>query len=141
MTNNNILRSKQPKKYLLSLCIKLNNNETEIINIKSLKDTNALLQEIKEKRNLNDKIMKLIQNKIYNAIEIIKKILDYNLNKYTYKNLVQINRQMMNNKEKKGKEEIKSKNNSSKQVNKYFGNEVRLSMNEVKKVESLNISY
>ena len=64
------------------------------------------------------------------------------MNKYTYKNLVEINRQIMNNKEEKGKEEIKTKkNNSWKQVNKYFDNEIRLTMNDVKKVESLNISY
>jgi hypothetical protein len=140
--------SKPNKKYLLSLCIKLNNNEQEIINIKSLKDTSALLQEIKEKRNLNEKTIKLIQMKINNAVEIIQKIFDYNLNKHTYKNLVDINHQLINNREEKVKEKVEEKgaikikkNNSSKQVNKYFKNDMKLTMNDAKKNESLNISY
>ena len=147
ITNNNVLRSNKPqKKYLLSLCIKLNNNETEIINIKSLKDTNALLQEIKEKRNLNEKTVKVIQKKINNAVEIIKKIFDYNLNKYTYKNLVDINHQVISYKDKGEKDEEKIKKNkikyhSSKQLNKFFENERNLTLNDVKNVEFLNISY
>ena len=147
ITTNNVLRNNKPqKKYLLSLCIKLNNNETEIINIKSLKDTNALLQEIKEKRNLNEKTVKVIQKKINNAVEIIKKIFDYNLNKYTYKNLVDINHQVISYKDKGEKDEEKIKKNkikyhSSKQLNKFFENERNLTLNDVKNVEFLNISY
>ena len=79
--------------------------------IKSLKDTNALLQEIKEKRNLNEKMVKLIQNKIIDAVDIIQKIFDYNLNKYTYKNLTDINYQI--NHKQKLKEEIYNKRNKS----------------------------
>ena len=42
----------------------------------------------------------------------------------------------------KEKVETKSnKNKSSKQLNKYLGDEMLLTMNENKKVESLNISY
>ena len=149
IVNNNVLRNNKPqKKYLLSLRIKINNNETEIINIKSLKDTNALLQEIKEKRNLSDKTVKLIQKKINNAVEIIKKIFDYNLNKYTYKNLVDINHQLISHKDKNEKDDEKIKrgidktrHHSSKYVNKFFENEKNLAMNDVKNVEFLNISY
>ena len=136
--------NKKNKNYLLSLCIKLDNNEKEIINIKSIEDINGLLEEIKEKRNLNEKTIKLIQMKIIKAIEIIQKIFDTNLNKHTYKNLVDINRQIINNKEEKNKEkeEIKrKKNNSSKQVNKYFKNDMKLSKNDLKNVDSMNISY
>ena len=138
---SNVLRSNKPsKQYLISLCLKLDNNETEIINIKSLKDTNALLQEIKEKRNLNEKMVKLIQNKIIDAVDIIQKIFDYNLNKYTYKNLTDINYQI--NHKQKLKEEIYNKRNkSSKTLNKYFDERMKLSINDVKQVESLNISY
>ena len=76
-------------------------------------------------------------------MEIIKKIFDYNLNKYTYKNLVDINHQFISYNDEKRKKEIKNnhKNNSSKQLNKYFDNEIKLTMNDVKQVERLNISY
>ena len=151
INNTPIKNNNPPKKYLLSLRLKLNNNETEIINIKSLKDTKALLQEIKEKRNLNDKIIKLIQIKINNAVEIIQNIFDYNLNKYTYKNLIEINNQIINKREKpkiklkikeKEKAILKSKKyNSSKQLNKLFNNEMKFTINDIKKLESLNISY
>ena len=84
--------------------------------------------------------MKLIQKKIINAVEIIHKIFDYNLNKYTYKNLIDINYQI--NHKHKLKEEIYNKRNkSSKTLNKYFGERMKLSMNDVKQFESLNISY
>jgi hypothetical protein len=147
LINNNALRNNKPqKKYLLSLCIKVNNNQTETINIKSLNDINALLQEIKEKRNLDDKTLKVIQQKITEAVEIIMKILDCNLSKYTYKNLVDINHQIMTYKEKGEKDDKKIKKSkvkyhSSKCVNRFFENEKNLAMNDVKNVEFLNISY
>ena len=142
---SNVLRNNNKlKPYLLSLCIKLENNQKEIINIRSLKDTDNLLQEIKEKRNLNPKMIKLIKMKINKAVEIITNIFDYNLNKYCYKNLVDINNQIVNNKEKKEniREDIKIvKNNSFKQVRKFFEDEFILTINDIKKVESLNISF
>jgi hypothetical protein len=147
LINNNALRNNKPqKKYLLSLCIKVNNNQTETINIKSLNDINALLQEIKEKRNLDDKTLKVIQQKITEAVEIIMKILDCNLSKYTYKNLVDINHQIMTYKEKGEKDDKKIKKSkvkyhSSKCVNRFFENEKSLAMNDVKNVEFLNVSY
>ena len=144
MAQNNILRSnKSSKPYLLSLCIALENNQKEIINIKSIKDVNLLLQQIKEKRNLSEKMIKLIQKKINITMEIMNNIFDYNLNRYTYKNLVDINHQIINHKERKAQEidSIKNKNNSSKQLNKIFDDEFKLNMKDVKKGESLNISY
>jgi hypothetical protein len=146
--NNNILRGTKPQKqYLLTLRLKLDKNDPEIINIKSLKETNILLKEIQEKKKkLTENDIKLITKKINNAVEIIQKIFEFNLNRYTYKNLANINHQIIKYREKKQMEKEKvetksNKNKSSKQLNKYLGDEMLLTMNENKKVESLNISY
>jgi hypothetical protein len=141
--NGNILRSnKSQKQYLLSLCLKFGNKDTEILNFKTLKDTNGILQKVKEKRNLNDKVVKLIQMKINKAVQIIKQIYELNLNKYTYKNLANINYQITNSKHEKGREHIKiNRSKSSKEINKFYGEEMKVKMNDVKQVEMLNISY
>jgi hypothetical protein len=139
--NNYQIRSNNEtsKPYLLSLSVKLDDG-IEIINIKSLKDINIVLEEIKEKKNLNEKMVKLIQKKINNAVEIIQKIFDYNLDKYTYKNLSNINYQISHKRKKN--EEIKNKrNNSSKQLHKYYDEKMVLSVDDIKQAESLNISY
>jgi hypothetical protein len=145
VNTNNILRGNKPqKKYLLSIKIKLDNNETEVINIKSLKDTTLLLQQIKEKKNLDDKVVKLIQKKINKTVEIIQKIFDYNLNKYTYKNLTSMNHQLLNHNKEKMEDDVqvmRKRNNSAKRVNKCLEKEILLTMNDVKQAESLNVSY
>jgi hypothetical protein len=145
VNTNNILRGNKPqKKYLLSIKIKLDNNETEVINIKSLKDTTLLLQQIKEKKNLDDKVVKLIQKKINKTVEIIQKIFDYNLNKYTYKNLTSMNHQLLNNNKEKMEDDaqaMRKRINSAKRVNKCLEKEIMLTMNDVKQTESLNISF
>ena len=145
INTNNILRGIKPqKKYLLSIKIKLDNNETEVINIKSLKDTTLLLQQIKEKKNLNDKTVKLIQKKINKTVEIIQKIFDYNLSKYTYKNLTSMNHQLLNHNKEKMEDDVqvmRKRNNSAKRVNKCLEKEIMLTMNDVKEAESLNVSY
>jgi hypothetical protein len=145
INTNNILRGIKPqKKYLLSIKIKLDNNETEVINIKSLKDTTLLLQQIKEKKNLNDKTVKLIQKKINKTVEIIQKIFDYNLSKYTYKNLTSMNHQLLNHNKEKIEDDVqvmRKRNNSAKRVNKCLEKEIMLTMNDVKEAESLNVSY
>jgi hypothetical protein len=85
-------------------------------------------------------MVKLIQKKINNAVEIIQKIFDYNLDKYTYKNLSNINYQISHKRKKN--EEIKNKrNNSSKQLHKYYDEKMVLSVDYIKQAESLNISY
>ena len=78
--------------------------------------------------------------------KIVQKIFEYNLNRYTYKNLANINHQIIKYREKKlmEKEKVETKSNknkSSKQLNKYLGDEMLLTMNENKKVESLNINF
>ena len=60
--------------------------------------------------------------------------------------MANINHQIIKYREKKlmEKEKVETKSNknkSSKQLNKYLGDEMLLTMNENKKVESLNISY
>jgi len=143
--NGNMLRSnKSQKQYLLSLCLKFGNKDKEILNFKTLKDTNGILQKVKEKRNLNDKIVKLIQMKINKAVQIIKQVYDLNLNKYTYKNLANINYQMTNinhGKERERKDIKIYRSKSSKAINKLYGDEMKIRINDVKQVEMLNISY
>ena len=100
----------------------------------------------KQRLQLLPILLKKNQKKINNAVEIIKKIFDYNLNKYTYKNLVDINHQLISHKDKNEKDDEKIKRgkiryHSSKYVNKFFENEKNLAMNDVKNVEFLNISY
>jgi len=143
--NGNMLRSnKSQKQYLLSLCLKFGNKDKEILNFKTLKDTNGILQKVKEKRNLNDKIVKLIQMKINKAVQIIKQVYDLNLNKYTYKNLANINYQMTNinhGKERERKDIKIYRSKSSKAINKLYGDEMKIRINDIKQVEMLNISY
>ena len=135
MNNNNI----QPKHYLLCLNLKLGKNK-ETIKIKSLEDCPIVLKELKENKNINEKALKLIQNKIYEAIEITKKIFNFGLDKYTCKNLAEINNKLIYNKVRKNNIIFK-KNNSSKQINKYFEDEIKLTNNDIKKNESLNITF
>ena len=85
-------------------------------------------------------LIKIIQNKIYETIEITKKIYNFGLNKYTYKNLAEINNKIMHNKGRKNENKIKN-SNSSKQVNTILGNEMMLSKEDIRKTESLNISF
>ena len=128
------------KYYLLCLNLKLGNNKKEIINIKSIEDCSVILKELKENQNLNEKTLKLIQNKIYETIEITKKIFNFGLDKYTYISLAEINNKLTYNKGGTIDKKI-HKNNSSKQINKYFENEIILSKNDIKKIESLNLTF
>jgi hypothetical protein len=138
LSNNNLHQQKQ---YLLCLNIKLGNNQTETIKIKSLEECPRILKELKEIKKINEKAIKIIQNKIYETIEITKKIYNFGLNKYTYKNLAEINNIIVHNKNRnKNVQEIK-KSNSSKHFNKILENEMMLSKSDVRKTESLNISF
>ena len=135
--NNN---NQHPKHYLLFLNLKLGNNQEEIIKIKSIDDCSIVLKKLKENKNVNEKALKLIQNKIYETIEITKKIFNFSLDKYTHKNLAEINNKLTYNKEGR-KEKKMQKNMSSKQVNKYFEEDIILSKNDIKKIELLNITF
>jgi hypothetical protein len=137
-TNNNNFQKQ--KKYLLSLKLKLGNNKTEIINIKNLEDCQVVLKEIKEKHNLNQNVMKIINNKIFQAIDITKKIYDFSMNKYTYRNLAEINNNLIFPK-RPHNEKIIKKNKSFKENNNCHKEEMALSKNDMKEIESLNISF
>ena len=136
-TNNN---NQKPKKYLLSLKLKLGNNKTELINIKNVEDCQVVLKEIKEKHNLNQNVMKIINNKIYQAIDITKKIYDFSVNKYTYRNLAEIKNNLIFPK-RPNNEKIIKKNKSFKEIKICNKEEMTLSKNDMKEIESLNISF
>lgn len=137
ISNNN---NQQQKQYLLCLNIRLRNKQIMTIKIKSLEECPIILKEMKENKKIDEKDIKIIQNKIYETIEITKKIYNFGLNKYTYKNLAEINNKIMHNKGRKNKNKIKN-SNSSKQVNTILGNEMMLSKEDIRKTESLNISF
>ena len=136
LNNNN---NQQIKQYILYLNLKLGNNKTELIKIKSIEDLPALLKELKENQNISEKVIKLIQNKIYEAIDIKKSIYNYVLDKYTYKNLCEIKNRIGNNKERKRKKKLQ-KINSMKIINNKYKEEMNLTKNDLKNSESLNLS-
>ena len=145
-TNNNMNLSsnnkqQQKQQYLLCLNIKLGNNQTETIKIKSLEECPRILKELKETKKVNEKAIKIIQNKIYETIEITKKIYNFGLNKYTYKNLAEINNIITHNKGRNKNVQAIKKCNTSKNFNKISESEMMLSKNDVRKTESLNISF
>ena len=138
-SNLNLNNNKQTKQYLLCLNLKLENNKTELIKIKTVEDCPIVLKELKENKNIPEKVFKLIQNKIYEAIEIIKKIYNFGLEKSTYKNLCEIKNSIGNNKEKKKGKKLK-KINSMKNINNPFKEEMSITKNDYKNCESLSIS-
>ena len=140
LNNNNNNNNQKPKKYLLSLKLKLGNNKTEIINIKNIEDCQGVLKEIKEKHNLNQNVMKIINNKIFQAIDITKKIYDFSVNKYTYRNLAEIKNNLIFPK-RPNNEKIIKKNKSFKEIKNCHKEEMTLSKNDMKEIESLNISF
>ena len=131
--SNKYNNNQQLKNYLLCLNLKLGNNQNEVIKIKSLDDCPKVLKEMKENKNLDEKTLKLIQSKIYETIEITKKIFNFSLDKYTCKNLAEINNKLIYYKKRKN-------NYSSKHVTKYYKDEFKLSKNDIKKIETLNIT-
>lgn len=120
--------------------LKLGNNKTEIINIKNIEDCQGVLKEIKEKHNLNQNVMKIINSKIFQAIDITKKIYDFSVNKYTYRNLAEIKNNLIFPK-RPNNEKIIKKNKSFKEIKNCHKEEMTLSKNDMKEIESLNISF
>ena len=132
--------NKKSKQYMLCLHLKLGTNKNKIVKIKSLDDCDNVLKEIKKIENINEIMLKLIEKKIYEAIQITQKIYGFGLNKYTYKNLAEISNKMIYKNEENIEKNIK-RNHSCIHAKNNFIKEMDLSKNDVRKIESLNISF
>jgi hypothetical protein len=139
--NNNNNDQQQQKSYLLCLNLKLGNNQIETINIKSLDECKIILKELKERKKLNDTTQKIIEDKIYEAIQLTQRIYKLGLNKYTYKNLVEINNKIIQNQNRNLSKKMKKSNSSPKISNESLENEMVLSKDDIRKIETLNLSY
>ena len=82
----------QLKQNALKIRLKLDNEEFDMIEIKSKEDSRLALKDIKVKKNINEKIIMLLQEKIKEAFDVTKNILNLKLDKYTVKNFIEINR-------------------------------------------------
>ena len=143
MSNN------QQKQYILCLDIKIDNNTTKTINIKNLNECPSLLENLKIEGNIiNDKVKKLIQEKINKAYELLtRKIYELGIKNYTYKNLCEIYHQIIyeNNRKRKNnnneKVNILKRNKSYKETNKMLENEKKLVLDNVRNIGALNITF
>ena len=140
----------QIKNYILSLNIKLRDKTTRTIKIKSLNDCSNILEELrKEGKITNEKEKKLIMDKINKTYELLLtgKIYEFGIRNSTYKNLCEIyhklnyennnlGRKAMNNKIK-----FMKKNKSLKELNDILNDEKKLTMDNVRNVGSLNITF
>ena len=140
----------QIKNYILSLNIKLRDKTTRTIKIKSLNDCSNILEELrKEGKITNEKEKKLIMDKINKTYELLLtgKIYEFGIRNSTYKNLCEIyhklnyennnlGRKAMNNKIR-----FMKKNKSLKELNDILNDEKKLTMDNVRNVGSLNITF
>ena len=140
----------QIKNYILSLNIKLRDKTTKTIKIKSLNDCSNILEELrKEGKITNEKEKKLIMDKINKTYELLLtgKIYEFGIRNSTYKNLCEIyhklnyennnlGRKAMNNKIR-----FMKKNKSLKELNDILNDEKKLTMDNVRNVGSLNITF
>jgi hypothetical protein len=140
----------QIKNYILSLNIKLRDKTTRTIKIKSLNDCSNILEELrKEGKITNEREKKLIMDKINKTYELLLtgKIYEFGIRNSTYKNLCEIyhklnyennnlGRKAMNNKIR-----FMKKNKSLKELNDILNDEKKLTMDNVRNVGSLNITF
>lgn len=148
-SNFSIGGNNQMKQYILSVNIKLGNKNTKTIKIKSLNECSSILDELKEGNYFNEKEKKLIQEKINKTYELFftGKIYEFGIKNNTYKNLSEIyhklnyennnqERKMMNNKLR-----FIKKNKSFKEFNEILNDERKLTIDNVRNVGSLNITF
>ena len=126
--------------FLLELNLKLGRNGMTKIKIRNLDDGWMKLNELKKKKLINDTCAKIIYDKIIKAFEIKNKIFDVELNKYTCKNLFELN--LIKNFNKKKCEHGKKikRNKSEKDYNTLNRKKLFLAKEGIDNVESLNIS-
>ena len=148
-SNLNMGNLNQLKQYILCLNIKIDSDTTKQIVIKSLNECPSILDSLKDgNKGMNEKVKKLIQEKINKSYEILRKIYEFGIKNYTYKNLCEIHHQMNYEKgkyrrknENKEKVFILKKNKSFQDINKFFESEKKLVLENVRNVGALNISF
>ena len=140
----------QIKNYILSLNIKLRDKTTKTIKIKSLNDCSNILEELrKEGKITNEKEKKLIMDKINKTYELLLtgKIYEFGIRNSTYKNLCEIYHKLNYENNNKGRKAMNNKirfmkkNKSLKELNDILNDEKKLTMDNVRNVGSLNITF
>ena len=96
---------------------------------------------MRENKNLSENVIKLIRNKLFNAIEIFQKIYTCDLDKYTCKKLLEIHNNIDNNKEIKIGKNYHRQNSTQLLNSKYLEKEMIVSKDDIKKIESCNLSF
>ena len=140
----------QIKNYILSLNIKLRDKTTRTIKIKSLNDCSNILEELrKEGKITNEREKKLIMDKINKTYELLLtgKIYEFGIRNSTYKNLCEIYHKLNYENNNKGRKAMNNKirfmkkNKSLKELNDILNDEKKLTMDNVRNVGSLNITF
>ena len=140
----------QIKNYILSLNIKLRDKTTRTIKIKSLNDCSNILEELrKEGKITNEKEKKLIMDKINKTYELLLtgKIYEFGIRNSTYKNLCEIYHKLNYENNNQGRKAVNNKirfmkkNKSLKELNDILNDEKKLTMDNVRNVGSLNITF
>ena len=140
----------QIKNYILSLNIKLRDKTTRTIKIKSLNDCSNILEELrKEGKITNEKEKKLIMDKINKTYELLLtgKIYEFGIRNSTYKNLCEIYHKLNYENNNQGRKAMNNKirfmkkNKSFKELNDILNDEKKLTMDNVRNVGSLNITF
>ena len=138
----------QAKQFILCLNIKLSDKTTKTIKIKNWNECPSILDELKTEGKINnDKEKKLIQEKISKTYELTKKIFEFGIKNYTYKNLCEIYHKLNyvnNNPEKKmnkKKIQVCKRNKSYKELEDVLNDEKKLKLENVRNVGSLNITF
>ena len=140
----------QIKNYILSLNIKLRDKTTRTIKIKSLNDCSNILEELrKEGKITKEKEKKLIMDKINKTYELLLtgKIYEFGIRNSTYKNLCEIYHKLNYENNNQGRKAMNNKirfmkkNKSLKELNDILNDEKKLTMDNVRNVGSLNITF
>ena len=140
----------QIKNYILSLNIKLRDKTTRTIKIKSLNDCSNILEELrKEGKITNEREKKLIMDKINKTYELLLtgKIYEFGIRNSTYKNLCEIYHKLNYENNNQGRKTMNNKirfmkkNKSLKELNDILNDEKKLTMDNVRNVGSLNITF
>ena len=148
--NYNLEGNNQNKQYILCINIKFGDKEIKTINIKNLKESQSILDElVKDGKIRNEKEKRLIMDKINKTYELIIKgrIYEFGIKKCTYKNLSEISHQLNyeNNYQqkhlKKNKVHLIKKNKSFRELSNILNEEKKLNLDNVRNVGSLNLSF
>ena len=155
--NNNKLRNKEnqinssnensskknKKKPILIVKLKNGNN---IINIEinsNINMENEIMKKLKERPDLDGKIINLIQQKIKDAVNAMNNIFEKPMNVYSYKQMRNIN-DIIFNQSKRNNNVNLSKNNSDENFKFFYeiiNNDIKPTLCDIKKNDILNNSF